>query len=237
MPLSGNIKGIRAKLDGLFSKPTIEDMQQRKYRSKIQRLYDGPQGAAIRLSSLISLHEPLFGRLLKTGALNLQQYSRILDVGCGSGQVLRHLIRHTNPDAKIVACDMSHRMASRARSRLESDRIVFLTADITNLPFADNSCDCITCGWVIEYLPDPRPALAELRRVLKPEGSLFLMATENTIPGVISSRIWKCRTFNRSELRDACETVGLRWSRQIWLSPIHNALNLGGIFVEAMKSS
>jgi SAM-dependent methyltransferase len=65
-------------------------------------------------------------------------------------------------------------MLRRARSRLGSDRPVYVTGDLTQLPFANDSFDCITCGWVIEHLPDPRPALAEFHRVVKPGGTLVL---------------------------------------------------------------
>jgi ubiquinone/menaquinone biosynthesis C-methylase UbiE len=106
---------------------------------------------------------------------------------------------------------------------------------MTRLPFADGSFDCVTCGWVIEHLPDPRPGLAEMGRVLKPGGSLLLLATEDTYSGMLTSHTWKCRTYNRQELRQACAEAGLPWHAQLWFSPIHRFFRLGGILVEAQK--
>lgn len=205
------------------------------YRDTVKKLYDGPRGAAIRLSSVISLHDPLVGHMLRSGQFDIGRFKSILDVGSGSGQILRHVLRQTGDDVRIVACDLSPNMLHRARLRLKSDRPQFVAADMKNLPFADASFDCITCGWVIEHLPDPRPGLREMLRVLQPGGSLLLMATEDTLTGALSSRTWKCRTYNRDELREACEEVGFEWTQQFWFTPMHRALRLGGILVEVRK--
>ena len=213
----------------------IERGHPGQYKNRIRRLYDGPQGAAIKFSSVLSLHDPLVGRMLSSGQFDIARFSRILDVGSGSGQILKHILRHTRSNSRIIACDLSYQMLRRAQQRLDTQRVGFVAADITHLPFADNSFDCITCGWVIEHLPDPVPGLREMARVLKPGGSLLLMATEDTLTGALSSRTWKCRTYNRHELKAACESVGLPWRRQLWFTRIHQALRLGGILVEAVK--
>ena len=204
-------------------------------RSVSRKVYDGPAGAVLHFASLVSLHEPLLGALLRSGTFDVTRFDRILDIGSGAGQIVGHLLRETRPGATVVATDLSHRMLRRARNRLKSDRPAYVAADVTRLPFADGSFDCVTCGWVIEHLPDPEPGLREMCRVLRPGGSLLLLATEDTVTGALNSRTWKCRTYNRSELRAACERNGLTWRRQFWLSPLHKLLRIGGIIVEAIR--
>ena len=206
-----------------------------QYRSRIRHLYDGPAGAVLVFGSMMSLHEPLVGRIFRRRKFDVSGCKCILDVGSGAGQILGHLIKRTHPETRLVAFDLSHQMLRRARSRLASDRPSFVTGDLTQLPFADNSFDCITCGWVIEHLPDPRPGLRELSRVLQPGGRLLLLATEDTLPGMVVSRTWKCRTYNRRELHAACDEVGLPWRSQLWFTPIHQFFKMGGILVEAQK--
>src|SRR5262245_58614015 len=204
-------------------------MQQ--YRNRIRHLYDGPAGAVLVIGSMMSLHEPLVGRMFRRRKFDVSTCSCILDVGSGAGQILGHLLKGVRPETRLVAFDLSHQMLKRARSRLASDRPSYVTGDLTQLPFADASFDCITCGWVIEHLPDPRPGLRELSRVLQPGGRLFLLATEDTLPGMVVSRTWKCRTYNRRELRSACDEVGLPWRSQLWFTPIHRFFKMGGILV------
>jgi ubiquinone/menaquinone biosynthesis C-methylase UbiE len=207
-----------------------------QYRSHIRHLYDGPAGAVLVLGSVMSLHEPLIGRMFSPRKFDVSKCRNILDVGSGAGQILGHLLKHTTADTRLVAFDLSHGMLRRARSRLQSTRPSYVAGDLTQLPFADNTFDCITCGWVIEHLPDPRPGLKELSRVLQPDGRLLLLATEDTLPGMVVSRTWKCRTYNRHELRAACEEVGLPWQAQLWFTPVHRFFRMGGILVEARKT-
>lgn len=206
-----------------------------RFRQVSREVYDGPAGAMLAFASLVSLHEPLLGALLRRGTFDVSRFQRVLDIGSGAGQILGHLLKEARPDATVVAADLSHKMLRRARNRLRTDRPAFLAADVTRLPFAEAAFDCVTCGWVIEHLPDPEPGLREMRRVLRPGGSLLLLATEDTVTGALNSRTWKCRTYNRAELRAACHRSGLMWTRQFYLSPVHRLLKIGGIIVEAIR--
>jgi SAM-dependent methyltransferase len=206
-----------------------------QYQDRVRNLYDGPAGAVLALASLVSLHEPLMGRVIKSRRFDVTRFRSILDLGSGAGQILRHLIKVTPEGTQIVACDLSHQMLRRARRRVKSQRPMYVAADMTRLPFADNSFDCVTSGYVIEYLPDPRPGLEEIGRVLRPGGSLLLLATEDTYSGAVVSRTWKCRTYNRKELELACEESGLPWHGELWFTPVHRFFRMGGILVEAQK--
>jgi ubiquinone/menaquinone biosynthesis C-methylase UbiE len=106
---------------------------------------------------------------------------------------------------------------------------------LTHLPYADASFDAIVCGWVLEHLPDPKPGLNELARVLKLGGKLLLLATEDTLTGAMCSRLWHCRTYNRQTLRGTAESCGLRWHRELWFTRFHAWLHLGGIIVELRR--
>ena len=219
----------------------IVEFKQAKHESRlmdtVMEHYDGPAGAFLSLASLLSLHEPLLGHLMKSGRFDCSRFDSILDVGSGAGQILGHLLKLTHRDASLVAFDLSHEMLKRARARLKSDRPLYVSGDMTQIPFADGTFDCVTCGWVIEHLPDPAPGLSEFARVLKPGGSLLLLATEDTVQGAFTSRTWKCRTLNRSDLRRSCESIGLEWKKEFWFTPLHKLVGAGGIVVEAVKKS
>lgn len=206
-----------------------------RYRDNVKKLYDGPAGAVLALGSMISLHEPLVGHLIRTRRFDVTGFKCVLDVGSGAGQILGHLLKRTRPDARLVGIDLSHQMLRRARNRLKSRRPLYIAGDLTQMPFPDNTFDCVTCGWVIEHLPDPQPGLREFHRVLKPGGSVLLLATEDTLSGAMTSRTWKCRTYNRRELQLACDAAGLPWKEQLWFTRIHRFFGMGGILVEATK--
>jgi SAM-dependent methyltransferase len=209
--------------------PSTETTFSRRF---IQNHYDGLPGALTAVTGLLTGHEALAGRLIRPGAFDVRGCKRILDAGCGNGRYSRFLLRDADCDALITSFDLSPRMLRRARARLRSTRVSHAVADLTRLPYGDASFDAVVCGWVLEHLSDPRPGLRELARVLQPGGKLLLLSTEDTLTGVMCSRMWHCRTYNRSELRQVCSECGLRWQREMWFSDMHRLLKLGGIIVE-----
>lgn len=225
----------RKRLSRFVEFKGIARVSLNKYRNNVRKLYDGPAGAVLALGSLISLHEPLVGRMFRAGKFDIAQYLNILDVGSGAGQILRHLIKRALPQARLIGFDLSPGMLRRARRSIKSDRPCYVAGDMMRMPFADESFDCVTCGWVLEHLPDPRPGLSEVARVLKPGGSALILATEDTLTGAVVSRTWKCRTYNRGELQTACEESGLPWSEQLWFTRLHRFFKMGGILVSAKK--
>jgi ubiquinone/menaquinone biosynthesis C-methylase UbiE len=98
----------------------------------------------------------------------------VLDIPCGGGFAFRGL--GTGQVVRYVAADISPYMLARARReagrRGVQDAIEFVEADATALRFADASFDlCVTYNG-LHCLPDPRAALGELTRVLRPGGTL-----------------------------------------------------------------
>jgi ubiquinone/menaquinone biosynthesis C-methylase UbiE len=215
-----------------------ETMQKpaEEYRRFIRGHYDGLAGAMTAVTGLVTGHEALAGRLIRPGAFDVRGCKRILDAACGNGRYSRYLLRHADPDALLTAFDLSPRMLERAARRVASDRASYAAADLTRLPYADATFDAAVCGWVIEHLPDPRPGLRELARVLKPGGKLLLLATEDTFTGRMCGRLWHCRTYRRPELRANCTECGLSWERDLWFSPLHRLFQLGGIIVELRRA-
>jgi ubiquinone/menaquinone biosynthesis C-methylase UbiE len=98
----------------------------------------------------------------------------VLDIPCGGGFAFRVL--HPGQPVRYVAADISPYMLQRAREVARGmraqDGIEFVEADVTALQFDDASFDlCVTYNG-LHCLPDPRAALAELTRVLRPGGTL-----------------------------------------------------------------
>lgn len=229
----------RGKKPNAFHRLVESDLIRRvsfdTYRNRVRKVYDGPQGAFLATASKLSLHSPLSERWLKTRAFDLRGAKSILDIGSGAGQIVQHLLKYADADARIVGVDFSFAMLRRARARLKSNWPRLVVGDMTRLPFADESFDRLTCGYVIEHLPDARPGLAEMARVMRPGGRLLLLTTEDSFSGAWTSRLWQCRTYSRREIRDICGELGLVWSNELWFTPLHKAIKAGGICVEIRK--
>lgn len=105
----------------------------------------------------------------------LRDSSLILDAGAGSGYWSRHIARSL-PRSRVVAMDFSQAYVTRIKQFIPVDLAVpVVQGDVTAAPFRSGSFDAILCSGVLDTMPDPVPALRELRRLLNSDATLLLV--------------------------------------------------------------
>ena len=87
----------------------------------------------------------------------------VLDAGCGEGETLDRI--GSLLPGKVTGIDLNPESVAFTAERIPNGE--FSVADITALPFEDDSFDLVLCLEVLEHIPDPAPALAELARVCR----------------------------------------------------------------------
>lgn len=100
--------------------------------------------------------------------------SIVLEAGCGVG-AQTVTIAAASAGVRIVSVDISAVSLKAARERVAAARlanVAFLQADIFSLPFAPGTFEHVFVCFVLEHLPDPLAALAVLKRLLKPGGTI-----------------------------------------------------------------
>lgn len=101
----------------------------------------------------------------------LQQLrGRVLEVAVGSAPNFPHYA----PEVQLVGLDWSPRMLELARTKTKG-QVKLIEGDLCHLPFPDSSFDAVVCTFGLCSTLQPLQALAEMRRVVKPEGSLVLL--------------------------------------------------------------
>ena len=126
-----------------------------------ERLYD----QATTLSTL--LHE----------GIRYAPGRRVLEAGCGTG-AQTVLLASSSPNVEIVSVDVSPASLELARARVTAAghrNVAFQVADLFDLPFEDASFDDVFICFVLEHLASPGQALAAVRRVLKPGGTITVI--------------------------------------------------------------
>jgi SAM-dependent methyltransferase len=104
------------------------------------------------------------------------EINRVLDVGCGAGQMLLPFLEIT--DAICVGVDAAEALGPVTRNLMgaaNSERVSFLRSKGENLPFAEESFDVVLCRLAIPYMNN-RQTIREISRVLRPNG-VFLLKT------------------------------------------------------------
>lgn len=107
--------------------------------------------------------------------------SRVVEIAAGTGRLTNHLLRSLAKVGTLVATDLNQDMVTQAARAIPADpRLSFRVVDAQELPFDDDSFDTAACQFGLMFVPDKPRALRELRRVLRPGGTL-LLSTWNTL--------------------------------------------------------
>lgn len=118
--------------------------------------------------------EPVHRATLQAASCELLRPGRILDVGCGTGQLLRRAAA-VFPAAELVGVDPAAEMVGQAGASLSSNvGVRFLQGAAEALPFADATFDLVVSSMSFHHWADQRTGLGEVRRVLATGGLMAL---------------------------------------------------------------
>jgi SAM-dependent methyltransferase len=140
----------------------------------------------------------------------------VLNAGAGQGSFS---LRLAQLGFEVTSIDDSPTAVDVLRARLPGPVAL---ADVTAMPFADESFDAAVLGEVLEHVPDDAGALSEVARVLRPGGVLAVSVPGNPERFGPSDR-WAghLRRYSRRMLIDACEGSGFRVRRCVaWGFPV-----------------
>lgn len=118
-------------------------------------------------------YEPYIGRWSRLVAreflptLTVRPRADWLDVGCGSGALIEAILSSAAPSL-VRGVDASPGFVAYARARISDPRVELTVGDARALPWDSSSFDAIVSGLVINFVPEPEQALAEMIRVARP---------------------------------------------------------------------
>lgn len=122
---------------------------------------------------------------------------RWLDLGCGSGALTETILRVADP-AGVVGIDPSEPFIEYDRSRIDDIRARFEVGDAQAIPLMDGTFDAVVAGLVLNFVPDPSLALAEMTRVAG-------------VGGVVAAYVW--------DYADGMEFIRRFWDAAVELDP------------------
>ncbi|MGH2614784.1 MAG: class I SAM-dependent methyltransferase [Thermomicrobiales bacterium] len=143
-------------------------------------------GKTIRRAHSYDRHVALLtlgrGRALRDRTIELARIApgeRVLDVGCGTGEITMRAKTRTGPAGSVAGIDPSPEMIAEARRKASQGGLAidYRVAAVEEMPFPDETFDVVLSSLMMHHLPaDLKPrALAEIRRVLKPGGRLVVV--------------------------------------------------------------
>lgn len=125
----------------------------------------------VMTNHVLSMGMDVWWRRVVTKRIKVLNPKKVLDVASGTGDLALD-IQDALPHTKVIATDFCAEMLEHASNRGVHETLV---ADALELPFPDGEFDVVTVAFGLRNMADYERALKEMRRVLKPGGSLFIL--------------------------------------------------------------
>jgi len=151
-----------------------------QYKSKAQRvkeIFTGIAGEYDRVNTIISLGQIGRWRRKFLKIMDLSEGERVLDLGCGTGQLTR-LIANSVPEGEIVGVDLTPEMIEQARKELPpqySSAVDFKIGKGESLDLETGYFDSAASAFTLRNVEDIRQVLSEMQRVVKPGGKVYTL--------------------------------------------------------------
>jgi ubiquinone/menaquinone biosynthesis C-methylase UbiE len=160
------------------------------------------------------LHHDIADKTADLALLICPDPRRVLDVGCGTGYLLRSLAkRYLNAD-ELAGIDPAPSMIEVATGPVDDNRMRFSAARAEHLPFPDGEFDLVVSTTSFDHWSDQQAGLRECARVLMPRGRLVLVDQFSLwlSPTLMSGRRGKARTVRRANrLLEVAGFNSLEW--------------------------
>jgi ubiquinone/menaquinone biosynthesis C-methylase UbiE len=112
--------------------------------------------------------------------LDIRPGSMVLDIGTGTGVFIPYMLHSIGCEGgKILALDIAEEMLHQARAKSFNGAVAYLNADVAYIPLLEESVDSVVCYSSFPHFQDKEKALAEICRVVKRGGHLFICHSSN----------------------------------------------------------
>lgn len=169
--------------------------QQRDKAARVEAMFDAIAPTYERVNSLATFGRDAAWRRKAVAAAAVQSTDIVLDVACGTGDMLRTFAAHHPKPARLIGLDFSANMLAAGRYD-GLGRPHLLRGDAQRLPLADSSVDIVSCAFGVRNFQTLQQGLDEMARVLRPGGRVVILEFANPQNAIL-----------RRLYRVYCETV------------------------------
>lgn len=147
--------------------------------SDIEKIFSAIAKRYDILNSILTLNIDRLWRRKAIRICNISEGQNILDLCCGTGQMINYECKAVGKNTEVIGVDFSQEMLNVGEKRLKKSlkgySYKLITGSILELPFEENTFDCITIAFGLRNISDKNKALLEMYRVLRPGGKVVCL--------------------------------------------------------------
>jgi demethylmenaquinone methyltransferase/2-methoxy-6-polyprenyl-1,4-benzoquinol methylase len=143
--------------------------------ARVEAMFNAIAPTYQRVNTLASLGRDAAWRKKTVAAANVRAGDVVLDVCCGTGDMVRTFAAGDPPPRFIVGIDFAANMLAHARYEGMTTKTWLLRADAQRLPLADESVDVVSCAFGVRNFQDLPAGLSEMYRVARPGGRVLIL--------------------------------------------------------------
>jgi ubiquinone/menaquinone biosynthesis C-methylase UbiE len=146
------------------------------------------------------LHQEISDRVVELALSRVPAARRVLDVGCGTGYVLRQFAARLPSAGEFLGVDPAPKMIEVARAASSDERLNFMRGTAELLPAGESAYDLVVSTTSFDHWTDQAAGIRECARALAPGGTLVLTDQFSNLlwPTMLGSRRGKARTRSRA---------------------------------------
>lgn len=156
-----------------------------------------------------------------------------LDVGCGTGALSETVIKRTHPKS-VIAIDQSEGFISAAQQRL-GGRVTCKVGNALSLPLEGMSMDFSVSGLVLNFIPEPEKALAEMRRVTREGGTVAVYVWDYSENMEFLNHFWNTVVEINPSASDLHEGHRFRDANAGWLNDIFKRVGFSQVEATSLE--
>ena len=206
----------RGYLNVLAALPPASTVGARTMRTAFYPVYyERLRPLALRVATGFAAPGRAGDRARAVARLGLTAGATVLDVGCGPGNFTGYFGRVVGPAGLAIGLDASDSMLAKAVANNSGPSVAYLRGDAERLPFPDATFDAVSCFAALYLMSDAYAALAEIVRVLRPDGRVAVLTsfTGDHLPLRVLTRVGRLTTgvrpFGRDDITGALRGRGL----------------------------
>ena len=149
-----------------------------EFAGQVNTMFDRISGVYDRMNRVMTAGLDRTWRRRAADRAEIGPGDRVLDLCCGTGDLAIEIADRVGPGGEVIGADFSEPMLEIARQKSPAEggnAVSFVNADALELPFEDHSFDALTIAFGARNLADLDRGLAEMRRVLRPDGRLVIL--------------------------------------------------------------